>query len=205
MLSDLTPPHGLRLSGRCHGDNATTVLLLSPDEPLFWSVFTASPEYNDGLAHPMDRWSTRVITCWAEQHGGKAVFPSDGPPYPDFLGWARKSGQFWQSPVGMLVNRHMGLFVSFRGAVLIPGLLDLPAPDTPPCPQCPQQPCLSACPVHAFSARGYDVPKCHDWLDQPRGADCMNNGCGVRRACPLSKDCGRLTKQSAWHMRYFHP
>jgi epoxyqueuosine reductase len=38
-----------------------TVLMLGPDEPRFWPAFQQSAEWRDGMADPMDRWSTRVI------------------------------------------------------------------------------------------------------------------------------------------------
>lgn len=202
MDCDLTPPTGLFVSGRCHDGNST-VLLISPDEPEFWSIFSASAELADGRADPMDRWSKRVIGKWAVQLGGSAVFPSDGPPYPPIFQWALNSGQFWQSPVGMLVHNRMGLFTSFRGAIRLRRLLALPQPGSSPCENCPQ-PCLTACPVDAF-VPDYLVRRCHNHLDSPAGKDCMIQGCRVRRACPISRDCGRLPEQSAWHMRQFHP
>ncbi|WP_232962485.1 ferredoxin [Paracoccus tegillarcae] len=200
-------PEGLFISGHCRiGDAA--IALISPDEPGFWDIFTASAELGDGAPDPMDRWSKRVIGAWAARLGGRAVFPSDGPPYPDFVQWALASGRFWQSPVGMLVHDRMGLFASFRGAIILPNALAVTLPagahDTPsPCETCPA-PCLSACPADAFTP-AYQVARCHDWLDRSGKKDCMSQGCGVRRACPISQGCGRLPQQSAWHMRQFHP
>lgn len=201
MGCDLTPPEGLFVSGLCH-EGGGTVLLLSPDEPGFWPIFTDSAEYADGTPDPMDRWSRRVIGVWAGQIGGRAIFPSDGPPYPPIFRWALDSRRFWQSPVGMLVHARMGLFTSFRGAVILTDALPLAAPAPSPCDDCPR-PCLTACPAGAFTP-AYQVPECHAWLDLPQGKDCLTSGCRVRRACPLSRDCGRLPEQSAWHMRQFH-
>ncbi|TRW97435.1 ferredoxin [Paracoccus sp. M683] len=200
-ISDLIPPEGLFVSGLCH-EGGGTVVLISPDEPGFWPVFVASAEYADGQPDPMDRWSKRVIGNWAGRIGGRALFPSDGPPYPAFNRWALASGRFWQSPVGMLVHRRMGLFASFRGALILPGHLPLAPGTASPCDTC-HAPCRTACPAGAFSP-SYDPPACHAFLDLPAGSDCMSQGCHVRRACPISQDCGRLPKQSAWHMRQFH-
>lgn len=203
MAFDLTPPEGLFVSGLCRAEDGGTVLLISPDEPDFWPIFTISDEYHDGETDPMDRWSKRVIGTWASQVGGQAVYPSDGPPYPPFAGWALDSRSFWQSPVGMLVSRRMGLFTSFRGAVILPERLSLTETAPSPCENCPK-PCLTACPAGAFTPT-YQVAECHTWLDLSKGADCMSQGCRVRHACPISSDCGRLPQQSAWHMRQFHP
>ncbi|WP_372802171.1 ferredoxin [Paracoccus seriniphilus] len=197
----LTPPRGLRIAGQAPLATGS-VLLLSPDEPDFWHVFRASDEFSDGRPDPMDRWSRRVIDAWAISLAAKTAYPSDGPPYPPFMKWARASGTCWTSRVGMLVHRDMGLFISFRGAVILDSPCPAPVPQASPCDACPA-PCLQACPAKAFRA-GYDPDACHRFLDQKAGADCMNSGCRVRRACPTGNGCGRLLEQSAWHMRQFH-
>ena len=180
-----------------------TVVLLAPDEPGFWAHVTAQPEFADGEPDPLDRWSKRVIGALAARHGGDAVFPSDGPPYPPFFRWALASGEVFVSPVQMLVHRRMGLWTSFRGALRLPGMLELPEPGGTPCANCPA-PCVTACPVQALTPQGYDTAACHAWLDLPTGANCLSAGCLARRSCPLSESYGRLAEQSAWHMRHFH-
>lgn len=196
------PPDGLFISGICpQGDNS--VLLISPDEPAFWGIFRASPEFSDGARDPLDRWSKRVIRGWGTQIGGSVQFPSDGPPYPPIFDWALRSGECWQSPVGMLVHHRMGLFISFRAAVIIPQRLPRQVLPANPCIGCLQF-CIQACPAQAFDPN-YKTEICHDFLDTAAGANCMEQGCAVRRACPISKSCGRLSQQSAWHMRHFHP
>lgn len=205
LLQALSPaPETAQLSlfGALH-DAGETVLLLGPHEPGFWAAFSASPEYQDGAPDPLDCWSKRVIGALAEQWGGTAVFPSDGPPYPPFMAWALASGQAWQSPIGMLVHARAGLMVSYRGAVRLPALLELPPPATNPCDTC-AKPCLSACPVGALNAsQVYDIPACKAHITAPQGADCLGSGCLARRACPLSESYGRLPAQSAFHMKAF--
>lgn len=192
----------LVLRGALHEDG-WTVLLLGPDEPGFWPVFAASGEYADGAPDPLDRWSKRVIGRLAARWGGKAAFPSDGPPYPPFLRWATEAGTAWTSPVGPLVHDEAGLLISYRGAVLIPGALDLPPPPENPCPAC-SQPCATACPVGALApGRLYDVPACQAYLRTEAGTECRLRGCRVRHACPLSQNLHRSGEQAAFHMRSF--
>lgn len=182
-----------------------TLLLLGPLEPGFWPHVTAQPEFADARPDPLDRWSQRVIGAVAREFGGTALFPFTGPPYHPFQRWALRSGRAWISPVGLLVHESAGLMLSYRGALALPQRLALGrAPDEPPCSACMERPCLSACPVGALSGTGYDVPACHRFLDTPAGVDCMERGCAVRRACPVSADYGRREDQSAWHMRRFH-
>jgi hypothetical protein len=185
---------------------ARTLLLIGPREPGFWAHLTRSPEWQDGAPDPVDRWSRRVIGRLACDLGGKALFPFGGPPHHPFYRWALRSGRAWASPVTLLVHDRAGLFVSYRGAIALKNRLDLPDPPAaPPCASCSAKPCLGACPAGALTGAGYDVPACHAFLDSEAGAGCMELGCAVRRACPVSQAYGRLPGQSAYHMRLFHP
>jgi hypothetical protein len=180
------------------------ILLLGPDEPGFWGMFTESPEYRDGRADPMDRWSRRVIGELAKAWGGVALLPSDGPPYLPFERWATDSGVAWRSPVGPLVHRRAGLFISFRGAVALPHVTESPCLSEAPCTTCAGQPCTTACPVDALSPSGpYDTEACGAYLHSDAGRECLENGCLVRRACPVVEDFERLPAQSAFHMAAF--
>jgi hypothetical protein len=184
---------------------AATILLLGPDGPGFWPHVTAAPEFADARPDPLDRWSRRVIGRMACGLGAKAVFPFAGPPWAPFQRWALRTGRCWESPVRLLVHERAGLWVSFRGALALRERMDLPAPGRRPCDDCAVQPCRTACPAGALTPAGYDVPACHAWLDTPPGTDCLEQGCAVRRACPVSAAHGRDPAQSAHHMRNFHP
>ena len=182
-------------------DGCAALLLLGPGAD-FWPIFEASAERLDGGAHPLDRWSERVIGDLARAFGAEALFPFGGPPYQPFLAWARRSGRAWPSPVGMLVQADTGLFVSYRGALAFAAPIPVPAPAPMPCPDC-AAPCLTACPAGALTGEGYDVPRCHAHLDTPAGAECLGGGCLVRRACPVGAHL-RSGEQSAFHMAAFH-
>jgi len=183
---------------------AASLALLSPDEPGFWAHVTAQPEFNDGGADPLDRWSRRAIGALAGALGARAVFPFGGPPWHPFIGWARRSGRAHGSPVTLLVHDRMGLFASWRGALAVAEPLDMP-PVPSPCESCAGRPCLAACPAGALTGAGYDLPLCHGFLDTAAGRECLDRGCAVRRACPVSAGYGRLEEESAHHMRHFHP
>ncbi len=181
-----------------------TLLLLGPSEPGFWPHVTAQREWVDGTPDPIDRWSRRTIGTIACSLGAKALFPFGGPPYHPFYRWALQSGCCWDSPVKLLVHASQGLMVSFRGALALRELVDLPAPTVKPCDTCAAKPCVTACPPAALTADGYDVPACHAFLDTDAGTGCMTGGCLTRRACPVSQGYARLGDQSAYHMRRFH-
>ena len=183
-----------------------TLLLLGPAEPGFWRHVRAAPEFGNGAPDPLDRWSRRVIDALAERFGARALYPFGGPPWTPFQAWALRSGRAWESPVRLLVHDTAGLLVSFRGALALTARLALPEPPAAaPCAGCAERPCLTACPAGALDAEGYDVPACRAFLDTPAGSDCMELGCAVRRACPVSRGYARDPAQSAYHMRRFHP
>lgn len=183
--------------------NTGTLLMLGPDEPAFWPAFKQSPEWRDHGADPMDRWSQRVIGDWAKDLDATALFPFGGPPYHPFYSWALRTRRIHASPVQFLVHDQAGLFVSFRGALALRDTIPLPEPPAAPCDTCAGRPCASACPIGALTPAGYDVPACKTYLGTAEGAQSLTTGCGVRRACPVSRSFGRLPEQSAYHMRQF--
>ncbi len=179
-----------------------SVLMLGPDEPRFWDLFSDSAEYRDGAPDPLNRWSMRALGQIARDLGGTALYPFGGPPWHPFIDWALRTGRAFSSPVGLLVHDTAGLFVSYRGAIALPTRHEDPATAVP-CDSCQDKPCRSACPAQALTANGYDVPACHAHLDRAQGADCLS-GCLVRRACPVGHG-RRKAAQSRFHMKAFHP
>ena len=210
-IADHAAPHRLAILGTVDLTEADGLppdlqglVLLGPAEPGFWAHLTDQPEWRDSQPDPVDRWSRRVIGGLACDLGGKAYFPFGGPPYRPFYQWALRSGLAFASPVSLLVQKRAGLFASYRGAIALRQKLPPPDVTQSPCDTCDDKPCLSACPAGALTARGYDVPACHRFLDTEAGQDCLSRGCRVRGACPVSQAYGRVEEQSAYHMRLFH-
>lgn len=207
MIGALLNSHGLTIVGGFHPTDDEwfggyqTALLIGPDEPQFWPLFTEQYEYSDGKPDAMDRYSKRVLGEVATELDAKAYFPSDGPPYPPFIQWAFATGCH-QSPVGLIVHNKAGLFASFRGILALKPRLDLAAPMPSPCSTCESRPCETACPIGALTPAGYDVDACKSYLRTDDGTDCMS-GCKVRLSCPVSQKFGRLVAQSEFHMKAF--
>ena len=208
-ISALAALHHLNVYGAFHTNDddgpgpGKTIVLLGPNEPGFWAHIHTTQEWRDKSSDPIDRWSKRVVTEIATTLDAEPRFPFSKPAEP-FLSWALRTGRAWSSPVHLLVHDTAGLWVSFRGALILDELLDLPPPQTSPCSTCIDKPCLAACPTSALTSEGYDVPACHDFLNTSEGADCMSSGCAVRRACPISQGYTREPAQSAYHMEQFH-
>ena len=172
-----------------------------------WSAFSASQEANDGLPHPLNRWSKRLIDQIAADLGGSAFYPFAGPPWLDFQSWALKSEPVYRSPLGFLIHPEWGLWHSYRGALGFRQRLELgPREDVPnPCDQCSERPCLSACPVSAFApGRSYDYAACRHHLEGA-GEDCRMRACAARRACPIGGDNRYSEPQAAFHIRALLP
>ncbi len=180
---------------------ALSILLLGPDEPNFWEIFKESEEFNDLDANPLDRWSKRVIDDIAMQNNCTALYPFGAKPYKPFFSWALRSGTVWSSPVNLAVHKDRGLFVSFRGALAINQTKKINQSFENPCTKCPA-PCLSACPVDAFTEAGYDVVKCKEHISGSDSSNCKSLGCNTRRACPVGANL-RNFEQSSFHMENF--
>jgi hypothetical protein len=170
-----------------------------------WDAFAASPEARDGAEHPLDRWSRRVIEALARELGATALFPFGRPPFWPFQQWARRTELVHPSPIGVLIHPSYGLWHSYRGALGFHQALAVPEPEAipSPCETCEGRWCLSACPVGAFSERGYDVAACAGHLKSQEGADCMDLGCRARRACPIGAEHAYGAEQASFMMLAF--
>jgi hypothetical protein len=146
-----------------------------------------------------------VIGDLAEAWGARALFPFGGLPHLPFVAWAKRAEPVAESPLGILIHPDYGLWHAYRGALAFAEALALPprAERPRPCDTCADQPCLSACPVDAFTAEGYDVSACADHLAAPAGADCMAEACRARRACPIGRDTIYVPEQARFHMTHF--
>jgi hypothetical protein len=170
-----------------------------------WDAFAASPEASDGLGHPLDRWSRRLIEALARELGAKALFPFGGPPFWPFQQWARRAEPVHPSPIGILIHPRYGLWHSYRGALGFSEKLAVPEPATvpSPCESCIGRWCLKTCPVGAFSPGDYDVAACVGHVKSVAGADCMEAGCRARRACPVGPEHAYDPEQANFFMRAF--
>lgn len=187
-----------------HRDTATLVLagFVGCEN---WAHFKLSPEARDGGPDPLDRWSLRVIAALARELGATPLFPFIGPPWLPFQLWAQKAEPVHPSPLGMLIHPDWGLWHSWRGALGFRERIELSPPDCrpSPCDSCAGKPCLTACPVNAFTPNGYDVQACVRHLDKPRGIDCMEEGCRARRACPVGATHRYSPEEANFHMHAF--
>jgi hypothetical protein len=187
------------------GGPAATVLVAGNIGPSFWQHLQAAPEGRG--PDPVDRWTARVLGELAADLGATALFPFGGPPHHTFQRWAlRADPDLSASPLGLLVHPDHGLWRALRGALLFHERLALPtaaAPRPSPCASCAGRPCLSTCPVGAFTAGGYDVAACRAYLHTLSGQPCIVQGCRARAACPVGRAHAHAGAQAQHHMRAF--
>jgi hypothetical protein len=183
-----------------------TLVLLGWTGGRQWSAFSASPEANNEQPHPLDRWARRLIDGAATALGALAFYPFGGPPFHDFQRWALRAEPVARSPIGLLIHPEWGLWHAYRGALGFRERLALAeVRDKPsPCETCADRPCLTTCPVSAFSPTGgYNVSACGQHVGSPAGEPCMTYGCAARRACPVRPEQPYSPAQSTFHMLAF--
>ncbi|WP_425407414.1 ferredoxin [Hwanghaeella sp.] len=213
LLDELTGrlrPLGLMLRGGFHAgpddaapSGAGTVLLVGNAGPELWR---RSGEALRDEADAMDAWTRRVMDPIGKDIGATVLYPFGGPPYHPFQRWAKRAEGLHSSPLGMLIHPVFGLWHAYRAALCFPDILPVPESESTssPCETCSAKPCLSTCPVSAFSEKkGYDVPACAAHLGTLEGRDCMSLGCRARRACPVGRDFIYDPKQASFHMQAF--
>lgn len=154
---------------------------------------------------PLDRWTRNVLRPIAVALGADYLHPSDEPFRP-FQRWAQRADDVWPSPIGLLVHAEFGLWHAYRGALLfadpVAGLPPI-GEITSPCLTCVDQPCLSTCPVDAFTVDGYDSRACAGHVRSGDAPTCLSDGCAARLACPVVTEVPYGPDQMRFHMAAF--
>ena len=182
-----------------------TMVLLGFTGSEQWDRYQSCAEASDGLPHPLDRWSRRVIGTLASELGGVGLYADGTPPQLPFQRLALRSEPVHQSPIGLLIHPEWGLWHAYRGALALPDRIELPtvAPSVHPCSSCALKPCLCSCPVQAFRPGSFDVEACVDFVTSAAGSDCRERGCRARRSCPVGTPYRYVQDQAQFHMRAF--
>ncbi len=198
------PTHADGVPAMADGREAGTVVLVGVVGGSCWDAFQAAEESRQS-PDPLDRWSRRVVTGLAAELGADALFPFGGPPFLPFIRWARRAEAVHPSPIGPLIHPEYGLWHAYRGALAFAESIELPPADERPrpCDTCADKPCLTTCPVGAFSRDGYDVSACVGHIGGNRGGNCLGGGCLARRACPVGVAYQYVPAQMGFHMRAF--
>jgi ferredoxin len=193
---------GMVARGGFNTEPGHTIVVIGNVGGTMWPVFRAAEQAGDD---PLDTWTRSVLAPIADALGADFVHPSDEPFQP-FQQWAQRAEGIAQSPIGILIHPEYGLWHAYRGAFLFPFALDgLPAPITKPSPclSCAGQPCLSACPVDAFTIGNYDADACRAHVRSRAIPRCIEAGCAARLACPVGTQHRYGDDQMNFHMKAF--
>jgi hypothetical protein len=210
--------HGLRVRGavgpdpRLDGDLlshapwAKTLILVGNVGRELWDASGEDIAATPG-PHPLDQWTRQVVDPIAARLQGCALYPFAGPPYWPFQRWAERAEGVRPSPLGIFIHPEYGLWHAYRAAIAVPMIGQVPTPEhrAHPCDTCTDRPCLTHCPVNAFSARGYDVEICVDYVVKTRddSGACGHVGCQARLACPVGESWRYGPEQARFHMAAF--
>ncbi|MGB3391321.1 MAG: hypothetical protein WBA88_25445 [Pseudaminobacter sp.] len=187
------------------GAPARSVLLVGQAGAAPWPHFRKWLRVQpDGIANPLDTWARKVIGAVAEQVGAHAVSPSDKPWLP-FQQWAMRAEGLKPSPLGILIHPKYGLWHAYRGALLFEREIEVQQPRNPIhlCDLCVGKPCLNSCPVEAYSLSGFAYESCLSHVRGPAGAQCREEGCLARNACPYGTEYRYPADEQAFHMASF--
>ena len=219
-LAELTQAlarHGLRLRGGFATDStadaeilrvapwARTLILVGNVGSELWEKSGAEIAALDD-PDPLDRWTRSVIEPIASSVDGLALFPFAGPPYWPFQRWAERAEGVRQSPIGIQIHPQFGLWHAYRAAILLRGTISLPQREQAhPCDTCVDRPCLTHCPVNAFTSTGYAVDRCVDHVValQNESGSCREVGCLARLACPVGTAWRYRPEHARFHMHAF--
>ena len=216
-ITAMLTPHGLILRGGFALEpardadllqawpGARQLLLIGNAGSAIWPYLTDFIRDNPQADHPLDRWTREKVSHVAQQLGVIDLYPFGGPPWWPFQRWAQRGEPVSPSPLGILIHPVFGLWHAYRAALLLEQAIDLPvaAPAASPCDSCEQRPCLSTCPVVAFTPQGYDVAGCAEHVISQRGMSCRTGSCLARLACPVGESWRYEREHAAFHMAAF--
>jgi hypothetical protein len=187
------------------GAPAKAVLLVGQGGAAPWPHFKAwRARQPAGLPNPLDTWSLEIIGAVAREYGARAVSPSERPFLP-FQQWAMRAEGLRPSPLGILMHPEYGLWHAYRGALLFDRALGIGRREASdhPCDACVSKPCLSTCPIGAFTADGFAFDRCVEHLRSLEGAACHEGGCLARNACPVGTEYRYPAEVQAFHIARF--
>jgi len=200
----LLAPSGILPLGWFRTEEGRASLLLGNIGGSLWPAFTESGYPDDGRPDPMNRWTEKIVSEITAELRCEPRYPFGDPVWP-FQRYAKQATGMQPSPLGILIHQEHGLWVALRASLVFGEDIEIPPTPTVehPCESCEDKPCLSTCPVSAFSPDGYAVDRCRAHLASGEGSACLDGGCLARRACPVGAKFAYELAQQRFHMTAF--
>ncbi|MAW52311.1 MAG: hypothetical protein CME01_05745 [Geminicoccus sp.] len=171
----------------------------------FWDAVSQSREWIEQHDNPIDQYTARLINqLLRADQGESAIYPFDSDA-PNFVQlWPATFPKIAASQLGPMIHPDFGLWMAARAHIILPQAC-LTFDDTKsfsPCESCRDKPCLSACPVNAFSAsKPYNHLACAAYLKTDPA--CFSGGCDARAACPHGQSWQLPEDQARYHQTRF--
>lgn len=188
------PPEGVK-----------SVFLLGSTGSAFWERFQhhlkVHPQWGQ-QPDPLDRFTRWALEHWSVRWSStlgidRILYSFEGPPWIDFVQWAKYAGWGESGPLGLSVHPQFGPWVGLRAAVLtsfVPDAYAMPLTHSV-CLEC-SAPCIQNCPAGAVMRTHWDVHTCSS---HRKKGECSTN-CVARWSCPVGESYRYSTEQMAFHM-----
>ena len=197
----LLAPFGLLPFGWFRDEDGTAGLLVGNIGSSLWTAFKVSGEFSDGQNNGLDRWTETSLRPIARTLDAELRFPFGEIIWP-FQKWAGQATGMKQSPIGLFIHPEYGLWTAFRGALMFDADIEFEAQlvSNHPCDSCVEKPCLTTCPIGAFTAEGYDYLSCKSHVRSEAGDACRRGSCLARKSCPIGTKYTYEQDHQAFHM-----
>lgn len=177
-------------------DGWPTLVLLGSTGSALWNAMSAASWLD--RADPVDSWCAARLTELRDALPMRAVFvfPSRSPV--DVVALGRAAGWAHPTPLGLGMHPEHGLWVGYRGALLLDtalperGIVDAPSP----CTTCVDTPCVTSCLGSAVESGGLQIAACFG--QRLTETPCATR-CASRFACPVGADSRYGDVQIAHH------
>lgn len=182
----------------------TDIAVGSAGQP-FWDKLSQSKEWLEGHDHPVNSYTARMINPLLRTDDGEDVifvFDDDAPNFVEL--WPKTFPGIAQSDLGLMIHPDYGLWMGARAHIILPqAYFKFEHADRfDPCTACIEKPCLSACPVGAFTGpREFDFRACGAHLKT--NPACFYGGCDARAACPYGQSWQLPKDQAEYHQNRF--
>ena len=196
----------------CVARGASSVAVVGCGGRRFWDIAVASPEWRDGVPHPLDRYARRVLTQ-AVGDGSRVALYSDtrADQYLPMIALARAGGLGEPGRIGLLLNREFGPWMALRGVLYLDTMSTdtesdrvyipsgrIPDRDLSPCVNC-TAPCQTACHGNAVSTEGLDLERCSE---ARQSYSACRARCDARAACVIGTEHAYSREQLSYHARF---
>ncbi|MCO4773420.1 MAG: hypothetical protein KDA24_25530 [Deltaproteobacteria bacterium] len=173
-----------------------TLLLFGSTGSALWDALTAANWLE--RPDPVDSWCGTRLASLRDSLPcrGVFVFPSRAPV--DVVALGRAAGWAHPTPLGLGMHPEHGLWVGYRGALLLDtslperGVIAAPSP----CEECRDTPCVTECLGQAVEPGGLLIDTCFTQRLAP--SPCATR-CASRLACPVGAEHRYSDPQIAHH------